>query len=352
MPRYQDYSKIPKQIVAEVDDDFESLSKKLGIETQDLIKANIDDTTIKAGAVYNVPQVDTSLGVGTGAGIGEDIVDWWKGEAVPWLDKQRQSIYDWGMSQPGGQGAWDWINWEKNKETGYLPPGVGVGAGIAFEGGGIDRGGLPPLPPITEYVDPRGNRPADRVPYDTTPPGYYGFYGTEGDLERGPAHIASSDTQLLGTVLYPTEEPRERYRDQFERMWEDGEVSPQSAEVALRQMWEDVYLDPANKGRGGGIVGWIEERIGLTIDPETFFTEGASVEVLAAMLEEFRPDELNYLESQGILVPVEGYDLPSYGAGYNYNYPAVSYRAGGGGGSGPSQPYPRQSNLGLVSWSI
>jgi len=75
MPRYQDIPRLPttslgaqykplikkpppppKQIVAEVGEDFTKLAERLNIETADLVKANIDDTSIKAGAVYNVPQ--------------------------------------------------------------------------------------------------------------------------------------------------------------------------------------------------------------------------------------------------------------------------------------------------------
>ena len=46
----------PKQIQAEVGDDFSTLANKLKVETSDLARANPDDTSVKPGAVYNAPQ--------------------------------------------------------------------------------------------------------------------------------------------------------------------------------------------------------------------------------------------------------------------------------------------------------
>lgn len=124
-----------------------------------------------------------------------------------------------------------------------------------------------------------------------------------------------------------------------------------------------AYADPNNplsqgKGRGGGIVAWIEERTGLDIDPEEFFTGGKTEEMLDAILENFSPDEQAWLATQGILVPDDGEDsLPTYSpysppvygeGGGDYSYPI--YYGNSGGGSGPT--YQRSPMLGLVSWSI
>jgi len=177
----------------------------------------------------------------------------------------------------------------------------------------------------------------------TDRPGYYGWdetrsYGQEGDWAQiyNPMYNPRPN---LGAELEGGEFPR-------------GEV-PRDAEQELRDMWNDVYMNPENKGRGGGIVGWIEERTGMAIDPEEFFSGERSEDVLNAILNSFRPDELAYLESQGILVPEEEYDLPTYGSsGGSYSYPNYYSGGRGGAGSGPVYNAPRQSGLGLVSWSI
>jgi hypothetical protein len=132
--------------------------------------------------------------------------------------------------------------------------------------------------------------------------------------------------------------------------YEPAEPSP---EQKLRQNWEETYMDPQNKGRGGGIVGWIEERTGLSIDPETFFTEELSEEVLQSILANFRDDELNYLESQGILVAEEEIPLPSsYGYGGYGGYGKASYTYPSAYSQKPQRQRNSNPNLGLVSWSI
>lgn len=47
--------KKPAQVVAEVGDNFGSLANKLGIDEQDMVRANPNDNTVKAGATYNAP---------------------------------------------------------------------------------------------------------------------------------------------------------------------------------------------------------------------------------------------------------------------------------------------------------
>ncbi len=357
------YTTKPAVIVAEVGDTFGSLAQKSKVEEIEFIQANKDVTEIKADAVYNVPQIDITGGVGAGAGIGEDL---WEGakKAWEWLTPQGEfageTFYEWAQALPGGDLGGGLQNIIKrgeesirdfflpDKETGVLPSGKPLASPV-----------YTPPPTQAEYADFRKAEAEaayrDREAQFMTGslgitdirdrPGYYGFYGTEQDL----AAQAAGDFSQLYNPLYdpqPYVDPRGARPSERE--------APESAEEALRQMWEDVYLDPANKGRGGGIVGWIEDRTGLTIDPETFFTEGASAEVLAAMLAEFRPDELNYLESQGIIVPVERYELPSGGVGGatyggRYNYPAPAYYGGGGAAQ---TSYRQPATLGLVSWSI
>jgi len=272
-----------------------------------------------------------------------------------------------GGGAPGAQPGETFLNREWWRDLlGTDGSRIGIGAGVNVAGAlgiGIQTG-TPTSQSLAEYADFRKAEAAaayqDREARFMTgslgitamrdKPGYYGQYGTEQDL----ANQANGDFGKLYNPMYTPSATQTLGEKLDAGEYSPGAVPPQTAEEALRQMWEDVYMNPANKGRGGGIVGWIEERTGIAIDPETFFTEGASSEVLARMLEVFRPDELNYLESHGFLVPVEDYDLP------NYNYPAPSYyrsQGGSGGGyggygSGPSGQVPRQTYLGLVSWSI
>ena len=117
-----------------------------------------------------------------------------------------------------------------------------------------------------------------------------------------------------------------------------------------------ILMDPDDPARHrGGAIRWIEERTGINISPEEFIQEGVSEEVLKAILENFTPEELEYLEKKDILTTggtTGGYGsppLPIYGqSGGGYNYPM--YYGGNGYDSGPS--YARTPILGLTSWSI
>ena len=363
MPRYQDYSKIPpQQIVAEVDDDFPRLAEKLGVDVGDLVNANPDTTKVSAGAAYNVPTPTFDVPTFDPEG-GETYAEWLAGlggatsqpaqdeplnvfkDAYDWLEATGQRVEDVG-GIPGLLSAFS--NWLKGNitgsETGFTT-GVGTGAGI---GGGFQPPTQPPIqPPRTaEFADFR-QAEADAAFRDLEAQRFQGTLGIS-DIADRPVdpyqNLRGLESAYLGQsgagpYVFP------------ENVTAPGSLQPtpeaQTAEAALRQMWGDIYLDPENKGRGGGIVGWIEERTGITIDPEIGYTE----DVLAKMLEVFRPDELNYLESQGIIVPAEGFGLPSDG-GFstigNYRYPTPSYY--GGGQPESRQQYP--ARLGLVSWSI
>lgn len=363
--------------IAKVGDTWTSLADRLGVDQADLVKAN-DTQTPSAGTAVNIPSrppsaySQTSLGIDPNAGFDVERINLAPGQTLdeylnpqptlpqePWLKGQ---IQDFGqmLSGIGGGHSGEQLGETINRWT---QPVRDLIYGTEEGGGGKVR------PSLALPQDPRGARPSDRAAYyqyttdlrsEAPPitgprdrasdrPGYYGFYGTEQDL----AEQAAGDFSQLYNPLYDPVNPS--FDPRANRPSEREAYTTKTNEAALRQMWQDVYLDPENKGRGGGIVGWIEDRIGLTIDPETFFTEGASEDVLAAMLEEFRPDELNYLESQGIIVPEEEYDFPDYGGGVagdykvKYNYPAPAY--GGGFGQRPRQSQ-RPTYLGLTSWSI
>ena len=363
-----------QQIIAERDDSFDSLAERAGVDKSEFVRANKDISRVVPGAAYSVPQIDVSGGVGTGAGIALEMPSLRGGG--PYDDQgllanltayargeiTYEQMYENMRPAPGEPGSPEWWTqnpvgkyfWELVNPNNQSSLGVGLGAGI-----GLNRGSEPAPPPPqlgSTYADFRRaeaeaayrDLEAERMKgtYDVTDirdiPGYYGFYGTQEDIGRNPYFVPSETQMLPGAELDTGEFPR-------------GETPELTNKEALERMWEDVYLDPENKGRGGGIVGWIEERTGLTIDPETFFTEGASDDVLQAILNSFRQDEINYLASHGILVEEE-YDLPA-GLGYGgyggrYVYPSPSYYGGGEGkGRRPGRRGTGDNRIGLVSWS-
>ena len=365
----------PKQVIAEVGDDFPSLADRVGVDATDLANANKDTRVLRAGAAYNVPApVDPNADFNVPRALPGESTEDFRARINPQpaqTPAPRQSLLDFlpkpltkeeagdvvigGLQGLGQFDLYDKLpQWLKDvfpnlpDETSAL--GIGQGAGIGPLGGIPEDVQVAPRTQA-EYADFRQAEAAAAYK-DREIAAMTGSLGITDIADR--QRLQGLESAFTGGFGGPYQIPEGVINL-------SGEIQGQQPEItnteALRNMWEDVYLDPANKGRGGGIVGWIEERTGLTIDPETFFIEGASEEVLAAMLGEFTLDELNYLESQGIIVPVERAELPAYGGyggGYSgsggYNYPAVSYQTGGYG-SGPSQPYQRQSNIGLVSWS-
>ena len=77
-----------------------------------------------------------------------------------------------------------------------------------------------------------------------------------------------------------------------------------------------------------------------------------SEEELAIFLASFEPDELNYLESHGIIVPVGGYPVTGTGGSRVPAYGGISYPAGYGGFASQKPAYSqRPTYLGLTSWS-
>ncbi len=105
----------PRQIIAEVDDDFPRLAEKLGIDTQDLVQANPDTSRVSAGAVYNVPTPTQ-----------QPPLDWWLNAppgSLP-VTGPRSSLPTARSNQP------DPIPYLGPTGNTALPPGVGVGAGI------------------------------------------------------------------------------------------------------------------------------------------------------------------------------------------------------------------------------
>jgi len=383
-------NRAPATIQASVGDDWNALASKLGVDVQDVVTANPNDTSVKGGVVYNAPR-NIPQGVGVGAGAGSD---WFLnqlkefGQMVsPWDESSGETFQDWASNLPGGKGAWDWINWGNKKDDEVLSSGSG-------------QGGV--------WVDPRENRPGGTGKYGTSSApntmwgggpttqqqalaqNFLGNIGTQNPemypqqwnynqpAQPGPLRPGQAMANAYGFASLPvgagqfqppsgpgenmafayglTDIPRNEAlnwaRPTVTTTDQKGFVDPRGnrpmqearytsanddAVAQLKRDWEETYLDPANKGRGAGIAGWIEERGGF---------------------DNMRQDELDYLVSHGFLVPEDGSDLGDYsGGGYGsgsygggYNYPTPSYSSGYGGQAAQQRNIP--SYLGLVSWSI
>jgi len=161
-PRSRNYKKgsfkgaPQKQIIAEVDDTFGSLAQKLGVETQDVVKANPDTYDVKAGAVYNVPQINIpgsekglfSPSLSDGDDPDPNVPEWYK-KVAGWITEQAEKV-------KGGEWAKDWIGWG---EQGALPPGKPMLSPPN------PRGDIFSGPAAEEYWDSIGSA----LPTDTTP---------------------------------------------------------------------------------------------------------------------------------------------------------------------------------------
>ncbi len=430
-----------QQVQAEVGDTFGSVAERLGVPEDAFVKANVLDTTIKAGAVYNVPAQPLSAitgpdqpptqppqdwwlnvppgtlpvtgprseppprpmlgdrndapwwilpdtgpmsppkppvfptgptgnasippGVGQGAGVGEDIVDWIKDKLG---FEEDETFQDWALRQPGGDLGGGIPNMLKSAEEAVkdflFPP---------TEESSIGGGKVLGAP---QYQDPRANRPFDREAYSTipqqvTPVSPFGFTAQPFTMSPSPPGVTARPEDIAASVIPDTQQvattpsgpwqmpthPSENPEVYFAINQTGGDAGAQY-EVDV-QAWDDEIMAHYEQGlgRGGGIAGWIEERTGIVgIDPWNMTDEEFEI-FLAA----FDTGELNYLESQGFLVPQDVYvggGVPAYGTG------GVS-RAGGGSGSASRYPVgyggynsqqpsyaPRQSYLGLTSWSI
>jgi len=397
----------PKVVVAERGDDLTSLASKLNVDITDMQRANPDTTQVQAGAAYSVPktsgpeptpmptlndfrQADAAMDVQNEKDAYDAMhrINLAPGQTLEQYLQERNSkpdvppyqkdnwfdawVYENSHLPPGAPGTPEYAL--NNPATNFIQKilrflgvnyggsgsidtsgGVGTGAGIGFIPGITQPGTMGTADPYAEPrqradttvvspTDPRANRPADRRAYyggNIPQPGtdeYYNWLVKNSPYQPGTSEFFAWANDLDASTQMPAGPLSNDYFD--------DSLSP---EEQLRRDWEEIYMNPENKGRGGGIVGWIEERTGLDIDPEAFYTEDRSEEVLNAMLENFRPDELAYLSSHGILVPVESETLPVYGgSGGDYNYPM--YYGSGYGGSGPT--YKRTPILGLTSWSI
>ena len=392
----------PKVVVAEIEDDYNTLAEKYGADPLVMAEEN-DGAPVQAGAAYTLPPSkplysETEPPINPFAGVtgGATASDY----PVPRYDPETDGPYDEWLEGLGTttsetgwlEGQWDrfWLgynNWPGLRslvtagggEPGRLPgqtiddatqpirdffnptsyaPGVGLGAGATLGMdsmlmGALDAGGAGGDSPVDIEDRSVDRAVTDRIkdayvntgvgtgyPNDMPPPGTDAWFDWL-DANNPYAPGTPDYFNWMNTQYQYGADPLSNEAS--------GNLSP---EEQARQDWYEIYMNPENKGRGGGIVGWIEERTGLDIDPEEFFTGEKSDEVLQAILDNFRDDELAYLNSHGILVidEDEGYDLPDYGGGYTYPTPAYypAYPSYGYGG----QQYQKSAELGLVSWSI
>ena len=377
------FARPPTQVVAEVGDDFPKLADRLGVETSDLVNANPDISRISAGAVFNVPQpapvYDVPRFDPTSGQTYQEWLDSQAGASQP-VQQDKLNIFKdlfyAGGGSPGrlpGETISDFLKpirdfFFPNNETGYLPPGVGVGAGIGIP---RDAGIIQPaiVPRTAEYADFRKAeaeaalrdtqvRPQNLLEAETAS----GLYGDEflglagGELDtRIPENpfttsrrsFAPDPTRPFEMPAHPSENP-EIFADIRAR---GGDA--QAAYDEAVQKWDDAIMAHYEEGSGygGGIPGWIEEKTGLVgIDPWNMTDEEFEI-FLAA----FDTEELNYLESHGILVSEDVYvggGTPVYGSG-GIGKVGGRQPVGYGGFSSQRPSYAnRESYLGLTSWSI
>ncbi|MCK5851270.1 MAG: hypothetical protein KAH23_10170 [Kiritimatiellae bacterium] len=339
-----------RQIQAEVGDDFTSLASKLGIDATDFANANKDTFSTKPGAFYNVPnfrEADAAMSARDAedarialSNAQYDVNTYDSVNEIPGVlpsptlaPDQPFSFKDFlpdpntpEESYNAVQKVLDWFGnfdfYNKDNEGSYTPGGGKTLASPA-------------------YVDPRSNRGGDRAAYDTTGPKNLleaeiasGLYNDEFLRDEGPQRIGEEYIDPRGN------RPSDR----------DAYFGDELAK--LKYDWENTYLDPDNKGRGGGIPGWIEERTGMVgIDPWNMSDEEFEI-----FLSSFDTEELNYLESHGFIVPQGVYvggGVPAYGSGGTSRGGGGTYPTGYGGYSSQTPSYAqRQSYIGLTSWSI
>ncbi len=375
-----------QQVQAEVGDDFGTMAERLGVPEDAFIKANELDTTIKAGAVYNVPEQPLSAITGLTPNVGYDVPRALPGETTeeflarinPPLTPQPsegQSFYDWATSLPGGNIGGGLQNILKSGEEAikdFLFPPKGP-TGKPLESPAAPRQtGIPeePLSAITGYISPEDlaytppgpvspfGFTAQPFTFDPSPPGVTYDPGQQQDfIDPWQIREAEKATTVPDAPWQMPTHPNENPEVYFAINQMGGDAGAQyQADV---QAWDDSIMAHYEEGlgRGAGITGWIEERTGLVgVDPWNMTDEEFEI-FLAA----FDTEELNYLESHGILVPEDVYvggGVPAYGTG-------GTRRGGGGRGGRVSQPVGyggyasqqpsyarRESYLGLTSWSI
>ena len=391
------FARPPTQVVAEVGDDFPKLADRLGVETSDLVNANPDISRISAGAVFNVPQpapvYDVPRFDPAGGQTYQEWLDVQAGASQPaQQDKLNifKDIFYAGGGSPGrlpGETISDFLKpirdfFFPNDETSYLPPGVGTGAGI-----GIPTGTSTAVPQDTssaEYADFRqaealaaytdreaGFMTGFQQPAPPVPPAvdariraealYEAQYGVSSELSDASIErllqIEANEVVRKSFIPDP-DRPFEMppHPSENPEIFANIRASGGDAQAAYNeavQKWDDAIMAHYEEGSGygGGIPGWIEEKTGLVgIDPWNMTDEEFEI-FLAA----FDTEELNYLESHGILVPEDVYvggGTPVYGSG-GIGKAGGRQPVGYGGFSSQRPSYAnRESYLGLTSWSI
>ena len=356
----------PRQIIAEVGDDFPTLADKLGIETSDLVNANPDTSGVSAGAVYNVPTPVYDVPTKPDSMTTEE----WLASLnqQPAQDQEKLNVF---------KDALDFI-----KEGGNYPGGLPGLIDSATQPirdfffpddeQSLNLGGKPlaspidPRVPQAEYADFRkaeaeaGLRDREPIPQNLLQAeiasGLYGdeFLGLGGgvlDIQTPENQFTTSGRSFAPDPTRPFEMPA--HPSENPEIFADIRASGGDAQAAYDeavQEWDDAIMAHYEEGSGygGGIPGWIEEKTGIVgIDPWNMTPEEFDI-FLAA----FDTEELNYLEAHGILVPegvYTGGGTPIYGSGGT----SVRQPVGYGGFSSQKPSYAnRESYLGLTSWSI
>ena len=341
---------LPAYTVAEVGDTWTSLADRLGVDQADLVKVN-DTQKPSAGTAVNVPQFDPFVGVGAGAGIGDDILTGAKKflqGITPQDEAAGETFYDWASALPGGDLG------------GGLQNIIGQGSEalrnliLGEEGGGgkvLPSLALPvqPPPPSNYGVGGQGatlrdlvwaeNRMEGRDPKDEARARAEAIYEAQYGVSNALADVRPPESFTDPRGARPSDRPA----------YDTTPPTNEERIAELEALWES---QKETFGRGGGIPGWIEERTGISgINPWDM-----SEEELAIFLNTFDTEELNYLESHGIIVPEGSYPVTGTGGSL---VPAYGQRGGGvyptgyGGYASQKPAYTqRPSYLGLTSWSI
>ena len=363
-----------KFVIPKVNEDFNVLADKLGVNVLDLQRANPDTDRVVAGAALNVPHMasppqdpDDKFGVKakrawnaiTGKS-GEEFHDVIMEDFPP---RDPADVFEAGQNT-----IQKWLEWIRDNtygrtdETGYLPQGVGQGAGVGLSGKNASPAYNPPPTDPREGVieggaydyanvsDPRELTIEEGVYGDTSQPIpkkdiWEGHNYWEGHID--PYRLALGLAKQEGVNLPP--HPSERINDY---MW-----SGDFARNYLRDIraWEDSVYG----GQRASMVDIIRnDEVLYSKLMNDQLTTGDLLEIhreLPALAEELYGGMENFpITDQATydILGKLGY-IPDYGSGYGGypSYSSPSYSGGGGSGSAPRRnTYPSQ--LMLDSWSI
>ena len=385
----------PTVAVAEIGDDFETLAERYDVDALDMQRLN-GDTTVQAGAAYTLPTKPLASPVLTE----QEWPEW----VPPWFREWYEENTNLEEGEPGtAQWALDFATNIRRGAEGAAASVVDFFRNIFGEidtTGGVGTGaGIGPMKPLASTVPAQRpwempaygqmtGPPAPTTPVPTTrvPTGFLEQEAaatttavqeakerawTDWRMQEAAATQAPSPIPAQGTDEYydwlVEQSPYRPGTPEF-FAWAneqtDSLAQPQPPAPSARmledmdadELWE-FYLDPRHKGRGGGLVGYLEERLGIPLDPEDVFTSVMDDSLLDAIMEEFQdePETINYLVGQGVLVPVNGEGKPATVAGtvpsgavQKYTYPTPAYY----GNTYDYQEYRRPATIGLVSWSI